>query len=64
MKKSFSWWCSMVVLFVLLVALLIVAFSAAYKLFTITEIILYSIMGIIGMIATMMWLWEAVNYDK
>ena len=64
MKKSFNWWCSMVVLFVLLVALLIVAFSAAYKLFTITEIILYSIMGIIGMVATSMWLWEAVNYDK
>jgi NhaP-type Na+/H+ or K+/H+ antiporter len=64
MKKSFSWWCSMVVLFVLLVALLIVAFSAAYKLFTITEIILYSIMGIIGMVATLMWLWEVVNYDK
>jgi NhaP-type Na+/H+ or K+/H+ antiporter len=54
----------MVVLFVLLVALLIVAFSAAYKLFTITEIILYSIMGIIGMVATLMWLWEVVNYDK
>jgi NhaP-type Na+/H+ or K+/H+ antiporter len=64
MKKDFSWWCSMVVLFVLLVALLIVAFSAAYKLFTITEIILYSIMGIIGMVATLMWLWEVVNYDK
>jgi|LWDU01.1.fsa_nt_gi NhaP-type Na+/H+ or K+/H+ antiporter len=64
MKKDFSWWCSMIVLFALLIALLIVAFSAAYKLFTITEIILYSIMGIIGMIAAMMWVWEVVNYDK
>jgi hypothetical protein len=51
-------------LFILLVALVVVVFSMAIKLFTITDIILYSIMAVLGMGAAMMWLYEVINYDK
>jgi len=54
----------MIVLFVLLSALVIVVFSMAIKLFTITDIILYSIIAVFGMIGVMAWLWEVINYDK
>lgn len=64
MKKDLNWWCSMLVLFVLLSALGIVVFSMAIKLFTITDIILYSIIAVFGMIGVMAWLYEAINYDK
>lgn len=64
MKKDLNWWCSMMSLFILLVALVVVVFSMAIKLFTITDIILYSIMAILGMGAAMMWLYEVINYDK
>jgi TctA family transporter len=64
MKKDLNWWCSMIVLFVLLSALVIVVFSMAIKLFTITDIILYSIIAVFGMIGVMAWLYEAINYDK
>jgi hypothetical protein len=64
MKKDLNWWCSMMSLFILLVALVVVVFSMAIKLFTITDIILYSIMAVLGMGAAMMWLYEVINYDK
>jgi TctA family transporter len=64
MKKDLNWWCSMIVLFVLLSALVIVVFTMAIKLFTITDIILYSIIAVFGMIGVMAWLWEVINYDK
>ena len=64
MKKDLNWWCSMIVLFVLLSALVIVVFTMAIKLFTITDIILYSIIAVFGMIGVMAWLYEVINYDK
>jgi len=64
MKKNLNWWCSMIVLFVLLSALVIVVFTMAIKLFTITDIILYSIIAVFGMIGVMAWLYEVINYDK
>ena len=64
MKRDLNWWCSMMSLFILLVALVVVVFSMAIKLFTITDIILYSIMAVLGMGAAMMWLYEVINYDK
>ena len=64
MKKDLNWWCSMIVLFVLLSALVIVVFTMAIKLYTITDIILYSIIAVFGMIAVMAWLYEVINYDK
>ena len=64
MKKDLNWWCSMMSLFILLVALVVVVFSMAIKFYYITDIILYSIMAILGMGAAMMWLYEVINYDK
>jgi len=64
MKKDFSWWCSMIILFVLLSALVIVVFTMAIKLFTITDIILYSIIAVFGLVTLGFWLYEAINYDK
>jgi len=54
----------MMSLFILLVALIAVVFSMAIKFYSITDIILYSIMAILGMGAAMMWLYEVINYDK
>jgi hypothetical protein len=64
MKKDLNWWCSMIVLFVLLSALVIVVFTMAIKLFTITDIILYSIIAVFGLVTLGFWLYEAINYDK
>ena len=64
MKKDLNWWCSMLVLFVLLAALVIVVFSMAIKLFTITDIILYSIIAVFGLVTLGFWLYEVINYDK
>jgi len=64
MKKDLNWWCSMMSLFILLVALIAVVFSMAIKFYSITDIILYSIMAVLGMGAAMMWLYEVINYDK
>ena len=64
MKKDLNWWCSMLALFVLLAALVIVVFTMAIKLFTITDIILYSIIAVFGLVTLGFWLYEAINYDK
>jgi tellurite resistance protein TehA-like permease len=64
MKKDLNWWCSMLVLFVLLSALAIAVFSMAIKLFTITDIILYSIIAVFGLATLGFWLYEVINYDK
>jgi uncharacterized membrane protein len=64
MKKDLNWWCSMMSLFILLAALVVVVFSMAIKFYSITDIILYSIMAVLGMGAAMMWLYEVINYDK
>jgi hypothetical protein len=64
MKKDLNWWCSMTSLFILLVALIVVVFGMAIKFYSITDIILYSIMAVLGMGAAMMWLYEVINYDK
>jgi tellurite resistance protein TehA-like permease len=54
----------MLVLFVLLSALAIAVFSMAIKLFTITDIILYSIIAVFGLATLGFWLYEVINYDK
>jgi hypothetical protein len=64
MKKDLNWWCSMMSLFILLAALVVVVFSMAIKLFTITDIILYSIIAVFGLVTLGFWLYEVINYDK
>ena len=64
MKRDLNWWCSMVGVFFLLVALFVVTFTLAIKLYSITDVILYSIIAVLGMVSLGAWLYEVINYDK
>jgi Na+/H+ antiporter NhaA len=54
----------MVGVFFLLVALFVVTFTLAIKLYSITDVILYSIIAVLGMVSLGAWLYEVINYDK